>query len=432
MGLDPFSIFFADVAVTFVLGLTLLLSGLRSRAGRSLRWWGSAYLLLSVAVAMLPFSGSEVTGPVRFTAVSLILLAYALMWHGARAFERRAMRPFFLFGGAGLWLTVSILGLIPSAVLNFSLYSLLNAGYCMATAYEFWRGRAEKLNGRWWAIGLSLATGVGFFGWILLSLLVAGKDGITLDKTEMFPVLTLGQLLARVAMALVMLGMVKERLEVIQRAAALTDPLTGLPNRRAFFRNAIRRLRTRNGGPTTVAVLLFDLDQFKAINDRYGHAIGDRILKRFADSLTRNLKDDQVAGRIGGEEFAALLPDTDVREAAAVAEQIRKDFAEAASLIDEHPVHASVSVGGVAMNCDGRSPDIDTLLLRADVALYSAKEAGRNCVKVLGSTWSPHSESPQVEASAAQLAANASPPIAPVGKTGDEAHKAATEREAAS
>jgi diguanylate cyclase (GGDEF)-like protein len=175
--------------------------------------------------------------------------------------------------------------------------------------------------------------------------------------------------------------MAKERLELRQRNEALTDPLTGLPNRRAFFRQALRRMRPQHGAAGPVAVLLFDLDQFKSINDRYGHGYGDQVLVLFAEILSSRLKATDVIGRVGGEEFAVLLPGTDLASAAIAAERVRAAYEDSAAVIDGNAIRATVSVGVAATEAADCS--LHELLGHADSALYSAKAAGRNCIRLV-------------------------------------------------
>jgi diguanylate cyclase (GGDEF)-like protein len=127
-------------------------------------------------------------------------------------------------------------------------------------------------------------------------------------------------------------------------------------------------------------VLLIDLDHFKSINDRFGHAIGDRVLQVFADAAKSSLRSCDLVGRLGGEEFAALLYDAARERALAVAERIRASFAQAAGDVDGRPVGATVSIG-IAVN-DDQPLDVSELLRQADQALYHAKERGRNRVEI--------------------------------------------------
>ena len=125
---------------------------------------------------------------------------------------------------------------------------------------------------------------------------------------------------------------------------------------------------------------MIDLDHFKQINDTFGHAIGDRVLQVFADTASGQRHVIDLVGRLGGEEFAALLYDCDKQKALAVAEQIRADVRPHAVEVDGRPVNATVSIG-VAV-CEQGPLDVSTMLAQADQALYHAKERGRNRVEL--------------------------------------------------
>jgi len=153
------------------------------------------------------------------------------------------------------------------------------------------------------------------------------------------------------------------------RDLAYTDTLSGLPNRRAFEDRAARLRDFSDVKP--LAVLMIDLDGFKPVNDSEGHEAGDRVLAVMARAIAGGLRDGDFVARIGGDEFAALLPRTDLGEAEVLAERLRARVQEAGS---DASVTASI---GVAMLED----DVRRALLRADVALYEAKDAGRNVVR---------------------------------------------------
>jgi diguanylate cyclase (GGDEF)-like protein len=125
---------------------------------------------------------------------------------------------------------------------------------------------------------------------------------------------------------------------------------------------------------------LLDLDNFKSINDRFGHAIGDRTLEIFADVASGSMRHIDLFGRLGGEEFAALLRDTNRERAMVIAEQIRVGFAEATREVEGRPVGATVSIG-IVISHDAVL-DLSALLAQADHALYRAKDSGRNRVEI--------------------------------------------------
>ena len=154
--------------------------------------------------------------------------------------------------------------------------------------------------------------------------------------------------------------------------AALTDSLTGLPNRRAFERAAAKRIAA--GGPGRDCVALFDLDRFKSINDRFGHDVGDEVLKCFADRASKMTRPIDTLARLGGEEFALLIEDASIEQAYEICERIRREVGGTAIIVP--PEHLQVTVsGGVAMlGADG----LAAALKAADEALYRAKESGRD------------------------------------------------------
>jgi diguanylate cyclase (GGDEF)-like protein len=176
--------------------------------------------------------------------------------------------------------------------------------------------------------------------------------------------------------------MAKERTELHHRTAAMLDPLTGLANRRAFLDSAAQLTQTQTARDVPVAVFMVDLDRFKSVNDRFGHSVGDDVLRIFAESALANLRPSDIVARLGGEEFAVLLADACRDNAFKVAERIRSSFAALAAIVGGHAVNATASIG-VAIIQDPRQ-DIQALLSQADQALYRAKARGRNRVVVIG------------------------------------------------
>jgi diguanylate cyclase (GGDEF)-like protein len=158
---------------------------------------------------------------------------------------------------------------------------------------------------------------------------------------------------------------------------AQTDPLTGALNRRGLFAVAERELRRCQRYGTGLALILFDLDHFKGINDRHGHAAGDGVLRRSAAAVAAVIRSNDVMARHGGEEFALLMPEATADSAAALAEKMRRAIAESG---DEHDALPRTSASfGVALAAPG--DDFSTLMQRADRLLYCAKARGRNRVE---------------------------------------------------
>jgi diguanylate cyclase (GGDEF)-like protein len=167
-----------------------------------------------------------------------------------------------------------------------------------------------------------------------------------------------------------------ERLELL----ASQDSLTGLANKRAFQSALERDLARAERDRTFVSLVIADVDFFKKVNDRYGHPVGDEVLKRVAGALTSRLRAGDLATRWGGEEFAIILPGTNALGARIVADRLRKAVEELELFSVQGPFRVTSSFGTATVcgpGCAGRSPD---LVERADHALYAAKQAGRNRV----------------------------------------------------
>jgi diguanylate cyclase (GGDEF)-like protein len=140
-----------------------------------------------------------------------------------------------------------------------------------------------------------------------------------------------------------------------------------------------KKILGRDVRPTKpMAIFMFDIDKFKSINDRFGHPVGDKVIRLLAATAKKTLRQTDVFGRLGGEEFAAFLGNTEEKGALIVAERVRLAFQEAAEFVDGTEIGATVSIG-VTFTTDYKS-EVEALLGRADEALYNAKNSGRNRV----------------------------------------------------
>ncbi|MFA7387877.1 MAG: diguanylate cyclase [Thiohalobacteraceae bacterium] len=161
------------------------------------------------------------------------------------------------------------------------------------------------------------------------------------------------------------------------RHQAGTDALTGLANRASILPRLSQALAEAVRADRPLCVIMADLDRFKAINDSFGHPAGDQVLRDAAARLGTILRDFDLVGRYGGEEFIAVLRNTDLDAAMQIAERVRRRFADHAFEIGENARRITISQG-VALAHPGDS--VDSLIARADAALYAAKQAGRDCV----------------------------------------------------
>ncbi|MDE1920897.1 MAG: GGDEF domain-containing protein [Candidatus Omnitrophica bacterium] len=164
---------------------------------------------------------------------------------------------------------------------------------------------------------------------------------------------------------------------------ALTDGLTGVYTRRYFIERFDEEIKRSGARKSSLAFLMVDADHFKAINDQYGHLTGDQVLKEVANIIRENVREIDIVGRFGGEEFCVVLPDTDPEGSRVVAERIRKSAERKPIRAYDNTVHLTLSLGTAIFPTDGKL--LEELMDKADWALYRAKSQGRNCVVAFGS-----------------------------------------------
>ncbi len=168
----------------------------------------------------------------------------------------------------------------------------------------------------------------------------------------------------------------RRKLEEELRRLATTDPLTGADNRRHFIEQAAAELKRSRRYGAPLAVVMLDIDHFKAVNDNYGHDAGDEVLKRLVDCCLQTLRSSDLFGRFGGEEFAAILPETNQEAALQTCKRLAKNLEKTRIRTSRGEISITVSIGMTMLS--GPDQTIDALLKRADNALYEAKNSGRN------------------------------------------------------
>src|SRR6266851_511674 len=380
MHLDVGTLSVVTVFVTALLGALLVFAGLQNRTIRAPVWWGAAQILGAAGLGLVSSRGALPDFVSIDLANALILLAYGLTWAGARIFDGRKVLPLVVLFAPLVWLLACR---IPAFEEDFNLrvvvVSAMMAMLAAATAEELWSGSDEPLMSRWPTVIVLLAYAAVLLARIPATYFSPLLDGHSLMGGLSFAVVAFGTLLFTVVMSFLLLNMTKERTELQHKINAMVDPLSGVANRRAFLDGARRLFAQQAVDREPLAMLLFDLDRFKDINDHLGHAVGDRVLKTFATTTSTTLGSDVLFGRIGGEEFASLLPVGDLGEAYAVADRVRRNFAETSARFANGDLIPTVSVG-VALGFDGKG-NVDTLLETADRALYRAKANGRNRVE---------------------------------------------------
>ncbi len=376
MSLDSITLYIVAAMVAALLGAMLLFFGSQER-NPALKWWGTAYLLGAASVALWT-TASNTLGELLSLALNAIgFIACGMVWNAARVFHGRKPNLPGLVFGAIAWVG-AVMMLDPHAhALRLTFGAAIVAVYAALTATELWSERRKQLQRRWPAIAVPVLHGFVLMLPILLGDILRPQDEkfATSIWVTMF---SIELVLYAVGTVFVIFMLVSERTVIAHKTAASVDPLTGLLNRRGFAEACARVIdREAKAGGRPVTAMIFDIDHFKGINDRFGHPAGDEILKLFATIVVNNLRISDLSGRIGGEEFAALLP-CSLEEGLLVAERVREAFEASDIVVEEGKVDTTVSIG-VAGGPAGT--ELEVLLAAADTALYQAKRSGRNRVE---------------------------------------------------
>ncbi len=348
MTLDVNTLFLVTIYVEAILGLLLLFVWVQNSEITAVAWWGSAHLLRAGSITLFGMYGQLSDLLTIDLANAILLTSFAVTWTGARIFDGGKPAPVGIVAGATLWLFMSRMPLVADSMAFRSLLSAgIIAGYSWLGVAEFWKGRGEQLVSRLPAVFLMFAYGALFLLRTPLSALLPWSPDNQVFGSVWLTVLSSEALLFAISIAFILLAMGKERAEQSHKHAALVDPLTGLVNRRGFFQESACVAARQADNPQLAAVMLIDLDNFKSINDRFGHAVGDRVLQIFAETAVQSVRPTDFVGRLGGEEFAVVLHNIGRERALSIAERLRAAFAEATTDVEGCAVGATASIGMV-------------------------------------------------------------------------------------
>jgi diguanylate cyclase (GGDEF)-like protein len=379
MSLDYTSLLLAVGFSAACLSLTLFGTWLTARSEKFLLTWAISLLFV---VGDIFVYDAYITMPGRLFGIAtlaLLLLGFSAMLGAAYQFRSGGSpMPRMLFGSS-----ISLAVALPPMTLGydglgFMFENLFAALLLFATAREYWKSRDEAPTLTIGIAALYSATAISF---ALCAMVLAWDGKLILGHApnnwaeELSLIVVIAGMTGIGALSL---ALNQGRLARRHRRDALTDPLTGLLNRRALF-----DLHGSTPVGAYTAVVVFDLDGFKAINDEFGHATGDEVLRVFAEEMAGNLRPADVAARMGGEEFALVLKRTLPETVEVTAERIRAAFAARRIETETRPLSCTVSAGYAFGSKEGMS--FDKVLSAADKALYAAKRGGRN--RVLASTF---------------------------------------------
>ena len=388
MSLDLPTLFIVAVLVSVVAGGLLLLSWMHNRNIQALALWAAAFIIGSVGVALVGARGDIPDSWSIAIANALLASAYGIMWAGVRNFDGRATYSPLVLTGTAIWLLAcQSEAFFTSPPGRTTLMSAIVVGYTLLSAWELWRGRDEGLTFRTPVILVLLVHATLF----LVRIPLAGTMPLPTDAEHLhsgwWTFIIFEGVFFAFCIPYLLGAMVRERVVRWYKNASMVDPLTGVGNRRAFLERGEKLLNRSAFDRQPAVLLLFDLDRFKQINDTFGHHVGDRVLMDFCGIATAALRPHDVFGRLGGEEFASLLPHTSLKDGLDIAERIRSKFEATTMMVDENALAATVSVG-VAASTDRA---LSEMIMAADRALYRAKTKGRNRVECASDAAEPRS-----------------------------------------
>ncbi|MEO9339649.1 GGDEF domain-containing protein [Mesorhizobium sp. SB112] len=365
-------ILWATAALT--VATILFVAWIQHREARSYLLWGGGFFCTSVGLIMITLRGQIPDFLSIEFANGLVLFGLTLWLSGVLIFDQRRIFFWVLLPPA-IWVAGMFVPMIRGEfAARVSLFNVGAAcGFLLCAVALLPRKVEPGYRLRRALAAVFLVQFIVSAGVALSAVLVPPTD----FKSYSYGLIAIaGALLILVASVALGMQLLIGRSQSSLRDLAARDPLTGVFNRRGLLQAFAETRTLFRDDDTPVAMLIFDLDHFKKVNDRFGHLAGDSVLAEFARGANKGLRPGDLFGRIGGEEFAAILPATKSVEAQLIAERIRSAFSRKPIDAGTYKIAATVSVGIAVV--PARSASFEKLLLLADHALYSAKANGRD------------------------------------------------------
>lgn len=374
------TLYLASALSAFTVAGVITLVWRRNPDMHALRWWSATYTLAACGIALLMLRGIAPGWASIDLANALVELAHGFLWVGACVFVGRPARPLWPVLVVVAWLIACQFEIFASSIpARTAAGTGVVVLWSVLTARELLRARSQHLPSLMPIVVLCVAHSAIFLVTGVGAVFAGGEapDPI-LTPTPWFAIRSVGGYLFSIASGIALVALAKEQSERRHRTRAVTDPLTGVLNRRALFEQGGPFLRSRSERQGPVSAIVFDLDHFKSVNDRSGHPAGDDLLVLFARTAAAELRPTDLLGRIGGDEFVALVSGT-AGEAKIMAEMVQTGFRQRC---------AESRVGGAGMPTVSAGiashrgdEDLKALIDRADRALYLAKQRGRDRVE---------------------------------------------------
>jgi diguanylate cyclase (GGDEF)-like protein len=372
----------ALLVINVLLGAICLVVARRDRGSRGLRLWGAGMvvyalgLLVTISVFLPPFI-SKVAGNALICYAPILCITGAVKYTHFRFNQRWLLAGFV---ASVLPVIVNHMGANPIVLVDFTASAPLADVLFLIGAWQLFADPAPDAKSASWFVASAFIGSVVV--WTLRAAGIFIQIGGTNDRDRadlVVALFSIAQMVMSVAATLGLLWIEVRKMQGTLERIAYFDVLTALPNRRATisrFREEIARVTRLSG---VLSVVVFDIDRFKSVNDSLGHPGGDAMLAHVAGLLNSKKRDEDVLGRIGGEEFALLLPQATTADAVDVAERLRLSVAATPLTRAGQSVSVTVSGGVSTFPQDGN--DWDALFHVADKRLYAAKHAGRNKIE---------------------------------------------------
>ena len=374
------------VAISLALAVSVAtLVPIRSRKREGMLLWALGLVLYAITYLLYGLRGQVSDFLSIVVGNSALSAGLAMVTHALLVFQQRQWPPWRIWFPVAT--AVVMLVIVDSAtVRRLTLGIILGVQAIVLVAIVLQRLRATVGRGKYLVIG-GLLVAIGIFVSRVVGVAVGADQSVSVDHSSLMQTVT--HMLGLVVLIFLTVGfviMTKERADALNVVMAMRDELTQLHNRRSVFDALGQQVAVARRNETPLSVLMLDVDNFKALNDTFGHAAGDRVLREIASTIQSGLRTQDVAGRIGGEEFLVILPHSKAGEASLIAERLRQlihdvDCLQRCNL----QTVLSVSVG-IAQFDPQRHPGGDELIHDADQALYRAKERGRNRVELAPQT----------------------------------------------
>lgn len=381
MTIDPRTIMVVWAALNILFAGMLALVGMHAGKVRGMRQWALGDLLIGISLAI---SSQIMMSPPLFVVIVATLTlgcGLGLLYNGIESFKG---------GRSRYWITavLALIMLVNNTVFgvwypepkiriacNFLLFALVHIVCARALFVQI----AQPLRTAYWLAAASVSV-IAILALVrVVSILFSPADSVRMFTANgVNPGVFFFASLAQMSMSFAFMLLINYTLANELKELAATDGLTGIMNRRTIEVEAMRQLAQVQRSGDNVAIMMIDVDHFKQINDRHGHPAGDEVLRRLAHLMQSVVRGTDYIARYGGEEFCILLPATGEKQAAALAERLRRLYSELRVDWNGHSIQSTISIG-VADSRQAGS-DLETLIKAVDTALYQAKHRGRNRV----------------------------------------------------